>query len=115
MKIYEIKRQHIETFDISSSTRSNSSIGSDSNLQPATNRIKRQDYLDVVDLTKVHIEDKSIDISQKGVTGEGCLDELHHSSLYLEPIHVTGNPQAGSIANRCPPCVESKTYLQVIL
>lgn len=113
MKIYEIKRQHIETFDISSSTRSNSTIVSDSNLQPVTNRIKRQDYLDVVDLTKE--EDKSIDISQKGVTGEGCLDELHHSSLYLEPIHVTGNPQAGSIANRCPPCVESKTYLQVIL
>lgn len=68
-----------------------------------------------MDLTKVHIEDKSIDISQKGVTGEGCLDELHHSSLYLEPVHVTGNPQVGSIANRCPPCVESKTYLQVIL
>ena len=111
----EIKRKHIDTFDIglnSSSTRSNSTKSSDLNLEPVTNRINRQDYLDVVDVTKE--EDKSIKISQKEVTGEGCLDELHHSSLYLEPVCVTGKPQARSIVNPCSSCSDSKIYLDVI-
>ena len=111
----EIKRKHIDTFDIglnSSSTHSNSTKSSDLNLEPVTNRIKRQDYLDVVDVTKE--EDKSIKISQKEVTGEGCLDELHHSSLYLEPVCVTGKPQARSIVNPFSSCSDSKIYLDVI-
>ena len=106
----EIKRQDIGLSF--SSTRSDSTKSSDSYVKPATNGIEGQDYLDVVHTAKE--QDKFIVDSQKDGTEEGCLGELHPSSLYLEPVCVTDQPQVGSIASSCSPCGDSKTYLDVI-
>ena len=106
----EIKRQDIGLS--TSSTRSDSIKSSDSYIKPATNRFEGQDYLDVVHTAKE--QDKFIVDSQKDGTEEGCLGELHPSSLYLEPVCVTDQPQVGSIASSCSPCGDRKTYLDVI-